>query len=377
MIALLRSSPEIVPCQKTLVHLIFDLTFSAYVKAPGQTLNPDELREMAARDSSTEKEFAEATNALNSALRRLSQLGNRDGSVPASFSGHQEISQLSVLLNFVILTFRGSSADEFLLSDVLGFDGQGRLHLFVRLFNQMVDYWRLMPSGSPELLREKNEIHRDIFSTLHSIAVNTPSTLLTLLEEEFGSGGTTSLTSTSSLTSILTWMATGAQPRHFHSLSAATCCVQTWTTFLVYVMRSPQIKEAGGRLDIETLLFDNLKLSVLMHGATQLSFLLDMENPQHNKVCSYLFSMTYNIYRSIRPCKRSVPYCVFSLVHCQILMNPHRHFRNTRMSSRGFAVYSLKQCLHRFAVHRMQHWYYRRLLKRQMRGKQKKFSGSG
>lgn len=297
MITLLRTTQEIIPYLRTLVPSIFNLTFISFVECQNQVINQDELRESLEQASTGEKEYDEAIKALNFALQQMSQLGTRHQnsdyqgldisplrSIPPSFSGYQEVSQLCVLLNFIILTFRGTQGNDFLLSSIPGFEKNASSQqqpVFFRLFNQLTSYWRLMPSGSPEFLREKNEIHRDIFTTLYALAQNTPSTLLTLLEEDLKNG-----ISVPSSTSLLSWLSTGAHPKHVHSLPAATMCIQTWTSFLTYVVDSPRMKElTNNEADAESFLFDQLGLASLMRHATQVAFLLDMENPQHNKVC--------------------------------------------------------------------------------------------
>lgn len=282
MIALLKSSSDLLPCLTTLCPKIFDTTFASF--AICHSVDENELRECIRRESTNEHEYRTAEMALDLAKQRMSQLGHasRPSSslmlIPTSFSSHQEISQLCLVLDFIILTLKGNLAGDFLLFNVSGYGTDEQLqHLFVRLFNQLIDYWLLMSSGSPELLREKNEIHRDAFSILNTVAQCSPSTLLTLFEEEISH-------SSPNQTLLLNCMATGAQPKNLQSLAAATVCIQTWTSLILYVLRSRQLIESTYQINVEAMLFDRLKFALFMHHVTQLSFLLDMENPQHGKV---------------------------------------------------------------------------------------------
>lgn len=282
LIPMFQTSPQITSDIRRLVQLLFDLTMAS-VAQQSSSINESALIEDIRREFENDLEYNQAVLELNGAVRRIKGAASFNLSCcPSySFSIHQDVPQLCIFLVFIIVSLKGESASEFLLFKVPGFTLNAQICLFSRLFNQLVDYWRIMPTGSPELLREKNDIRRDIHSAVHSIAQHSPSILFRLLEIE-SSNSPDYL----GLTPILTWLVAGVYPNVDQASPAAAVCIQTWLGLLDFLLFSTEIgeKASNNEINVEFLLFDQLKFGLFMQNALRLLFVLDLRNPQHGKV---------------------------------------------------------------------------------------------
>lgn len=262
------------------------------------------------------------------------------------FSGYFEISQLLTLLNFLVTLYKGErgkplwltcisknrlqragdpladSGDERLLftpssssnlattasSDLLSLpfnrscpaantssstgpsesSSWDALPLVLRLMIQCICVWRIMPTDSVEMRRQRNEVQQDIYFSLVTLASDAPEVLFDLFKHYSAEDHIPPQFS------ILHWMISGCHPESASSMRVVASCLQAWSFLLKYMFSSALfgLPDAPAVADRDRVLFDHFRLADVVCGTTRLIFLLDLEDPRHQKVvlefCGFL-----------------------------------------------------------------------------------------
>lgn len=333
-LALLLSPQLLSPFVGITVCRLFDATIAAFLGTnAAESLTPSQC-ELPNNDAEHRARQQLVCSLDDNTWFAVSSISPKKLSPVHQFAGHQELSQLLALLNFLITTFKeqcealfftpfhqtdyskllmhlGTTVGELPSSQVsLSETNEAigaataaaaaftttasvanghktervspltwswrSLPLVLRVLGQCICCWQCMPAGaSPEDLRVKNELQHDLFVSLTTLASFVPSLFLKLLEKT-GTYDTEGV-------SLLGWMINGCQPESASSMQTVVSCLQTWTMLLKYLC-SPTCINHSVPKSREQILFERLHFTDVIRGTTRILFLLNLEDPQHHKV---------------------------------------------------------------------------------------------